>query len=263
MPTETPLISCLCVTYKRADFLRRAIDCFRHQTYQSKELMILFQDDDKATIDIIDGIKDNNIHSLEVRSADNLTLGGKRNLSIEAGHGKYFCIWDDDDWYHPQRLEVQMDAIKNNHRDASVLTHLILYDCLKQQAYLSQPWPWEGTLLCKKDLVGALSSYRETDKGEDSWLLRDLIRNNHVFPVIKPILYIYNYTGLNTWGYNHFGGFFSRSQKLSAGSSALIKGILENKTGPGEASALLNNRELQKDLNYLFWATPVFDKILK
>jgi glycosyltransferase involved in cell wall biosynthesis len=243
--------------------LIKAIDCFRHQTYPNKELVILFQDDDQETRQLIDSLTDRCIRSIEVKENEKLSLGAKRNLCASHSNGEYFCIWDDDDWYHADRLQVQMEAIQQHNREASVIVNIILYDATASQAYLSMLWPWEGTLLCKKSIFDQLQRYREINKGEDSFLLSDLVINNHIYPVNNPLLYIYVYNGQNTWDYNHFRTFFAKSQKLSPGISATIEKALDARCSPAEASGLLSDPDLFRDINYLHWAIPVFKRILQ
>jgi len=48
-----PVISCICVTRKKPALLERAVRCFLIQSYQQKELVIVYEDDDQVTIDHI------------------------------------------------------------------------------------------------------------------------------------------------------------------------------------------------------------------
>ena len=53
-PAPTPLISCLCVTRARVPLLKRAVACFHAQTYPQKELVLLYEHDDRETAAFID-----------------------------------------------------------------------------------------------------------------------------------------------------------------------------------------------------------------
>ena len=60
MNNQLPLISCICVTREKPSLLKRAIDCFLAQTYPNKELVILYEDDDYATEELVGaGFPDN------------------------------------------------------------------------------------------------------------------------------------------------------------------------------------------------------------
>ena len=53
MPTTLPLISCLCITHKKPEMLKRAIDCFESQTYRNKQMVIVFEDHDLLTAEFL------------------------------------------------------------------------------------------------------------------------------------------------------------------------------------------------------------------
>jgi glycosyltransferase involved in cell wall biosynthesis len=240
----------------------RAIKCFQGQTYINKELIILFQNDDEDTLKILDSIDDTSISTIRVKFSSNLSLGFKRNLLIEISKGEYFCTWDDDDWYHKKRLEIQMDAILQSYKDACILLNIILFDSIRNQAYMSFPWTWEGSLLCRKTTLKD-NKYSNVNKGEDSYLIKNLLSQNCIFPVIKPTLYIYVYNGKNTSNSHQFKSFFFRSQKLSNNFNFHIKKILEGKYSYEKASNLLLGENLLHDINYLQWAKKIMDKLVK
>ena len=48
MNAEAPLVTCVCLTRNRREFLPRAIECFLAQTYEPRELLVL--NDDKITV---------------------------------------------------------------------------------------------------------------------------------------------------------------------------------------------------------------------
>src|SRR5688572_18686998 len=95
-----PLISCLCITERRVHFLKGAVSCFLSQTYPNKELVVVHKEDDHDTLDYITSLNNQTIRSVAIPPGQHKTLGERRNFSIMAAEGEYFCQWDDDDWYH-------------------------------------------------------------------------------------------------------------------------------------------------------------------
>ncbi len=116
MESDQPLVSCLCVTQNRVPLLRRAVACFLGQTYQPRELVMLYQSDDQTTRHYLEGLNEPSIRSVEVPSTPPLRLGVLRNLSLQASRGYYVAQWDDDDWHDPTRLAVQVAALKKSGR---------------------------------------------------------------------------------------------------------------------------------------------------
>src|SRR6185503_6214400 len=196
---DKPLISCLCVTRKRIKSLKRAVDCFVHQTYPNKELLILFEDDDPETKEFSLTLNNQHIRCIEVAANPKLTLGELRNISIKESKGEYFCQWDDDDWYHCERLSFQMNILEISKKKASALAYWLMYDTVKKEAYFSFPTAWAGSLLCKKEITNDAILYPSLSKGEDLHLLLALIQKNYLIPLIAPSLYIYTNSGNNTW----------------------------------------------------------------
>lgn len=238
--SDKPLISCLCVTRGRTKLLERAIGSFRDQTYPWRELVVVYEGDDADTAGFMDAIGDDNIRTIEAPPSPGLTLGELRNISVNECRGEYFCQWDDDDWSHPERLSFQMDVIRKSGLQASILMHWLVFDDASKKAYVSTRRPWEGSLLCKKSLIGGDLKYDARRRGEDTPLVTGLFRNGQVFPVIMPKLYIYVYHGDNVWTKEHWESIISASKSLSDESSLIINDILERKYTGKEASRMLD-----------------------
>lgn len=218
MKSVYPLISCICITNNRIALLKHAIECFINQDYPNKEFVVSYPENDKLTNHIIENnIKNNTLNILKIERPYKESLGEARNQAIKEAHGDYICIWDDDDWYHPNRLSYQFNSMQIPGKDyhASILNRLILYDQTTQKAYLSFLYDWEGTLLCKKELF-LENHYACKDVGEDSNVIDSLNGKRLIYHISKaPFLYIYIYHRSNTWNYSHFKSFFKRSELLN------------------------------------------------
>jgi Glycosyl transferase family 2 len=190
-----------------------------------------------------------NIHVLN--PTPKLTLGELRNEAIKRARGEYFCQWDDDDWYHNERLSRQYEACVSNCREASALTNWLIFDELDGSAYFSHFRLWEGSLFCRRDVVTTEVCYPSERRNEDSVFINMLMARGYIFPLVAAGLYIYTAHESNTWPREHFRTMFAAGQKLSADSTALIANILEGKFSVDEASALLRSEPLLKQLTYL------------
>jgi glycosyltransferase involved in cell wall biosynthesis len=248
--SHLPLISCLCVSNDRPHFLRNAINYFRNQTYPNKELVIVSCRLQKEYKEIIESANSPGIKYFFLKNDQKLTLGELRNYSIELSTGEYFCIWDDDDWYHRNRLEIQLQEAIRNNKAASVIPYLILFHAPKQQAYLSHPYPMPGSILCKKEIATATVKYPSMDKTEDHYFLMELIGQNVLYPVVDPSLYIYVFHGGNTWNEGHFNVICNRGYKFPPSVNLLIEDILNNRYSYAQASELLRSPDVLKEFNY-------------
>jgi glycosyltransferase involved in cell wall biosynthesis len=249
--TNLPLVSCLCLTRNRPAKLRRAIECFLAQTYPNKELVILLREGDVGTRSVVTEYGERApIRTHAIADDDPMTLGEQRNLSIRLSHGEYFCVWDDDDWYHPERVEIQEAALRRNHKAACMLTHLLLFDVPTGQAYLSEMRLWEGSLLCRTNVVSGALGYEPTRLVEDSPFIDRLIRESHAYPLTAPNLYVYERHDCNTTGPKLSRLMYSQAQKLSAECSALIGDVMASKVSMAESARQMRSRQLLEGLNY-------------
>ncbi|GJM15792.1 MAG: hypothetical protein DHS20C13_11190 [Thermodesulfobacteriota bacterium] len=235
-----PLISCLCVTRDRTHLLHRAIRSFRDQTYTHKELVIVYENDDSSSNEFLRGVTDNNIYKIEAPASPRHTLGELRNLAVSKSKGEYFCQWDDDDFSHNERLSFQMRVLQESGLPACVMVHWLVFDEFSGKAYVSNMRPWEGSIMCRKSLVGDDIKYENQSKGEDTPLINKLFSKNLIFPIVMPKLYVYVYHGNNVWTEEHWDKIFKASKKLSDDSSRVIKEILDGKYTGDEASSLLD-----------------------
>jgi glycosyltransferase involved in cell wall biosynthesis len=248
----SPLISCLCITHNNPKQLQLVINCFNAQTYANKELMVLFEGDNTYVKGLSNHNRNKDIYFVEVPANPKLTLGELRNIAVEQCNGEYFCQWDDDDWYANNRLQVQMDAIRQSCKPASMLLYWLMYDNVNKSAYLSPFRLWEGSILCKKSIITPECNYASLIKGEDTILLGNLLNSNSIFPVINPSLYIYVFHGKNTWDHNHFNLYYNRGKQLSDRAGGLIEEILNGQYSVEESTALLNQPTFLEEIEFRF-----------
>jgi glycosyltransferase involved in cell wall biosynthesis len=252
-PSESPLVSCVCVTRNKPDKLKRAIDCFLAQSHENKELVVVYETDDLPTASFLQSYSarpEIRCHGVDV--TPKRTLGELRNVSIERSRGEYFCQWDDDDWYHVDRIREQLAAVVNNHQTACLLTNWLMFDVARRQAYFSLVRLWEGSILCRRDVLINGIKYPAMARQEDSFFMNALIAESRVYPLVMPILYIYEAHGGNTWSGSHFEQIFSMSQPLSEAVSKLILDILDGVYSVEEASQMLRSSRVLGELKYFY-----------
>lgn len=224
---DNPLISCICITNNRPLLLERAIANFYGQVYPNKELIISYPVGDDQTKLILDHVLKQELEMTIIAIERDVEekLGSARNTAIRKCNGDYVCIWDDDDWYHPERLSIQYNSMKNigSGCQASVLTNILLYDSTTQKAYLSFPYTWDGTLLCRKEILYQ-NQYSFLNKAEDSHIIKFLDSKKLLHYINDyPFLYIYIYHGQNTWDYTHYEYFLKKSTLLDQETTKIIQ----------------------------------------
>lgn len=232
-----PLISCICVTRGKPQLLRRSILCFETQTYLNRELIIVYEEDDLQTAEFLRHRTDwANVRIVVVKAIPKHSLGSLRNIGIAMAIGNFICQWDDDDWYHVRRLELQLNALSGTGKKASILKQWLVFDECSCNAYISNKRLWEGSVLCDWATIRQ-KPYEPIGRGEDTPVI-DYLKENHWLHEIesKAGMYIYVYHGSNTWSEGHWNYIFDCSQKLTAENSQEVRDILNGKYTNAEAS---------------------------
>lgn len=197
------LVSCLCVTRGRHDHVRRALECFRAQTYSNRELVVVYEGLDGGAQDLLAQHRAD-VSLVHVRTIPKQPLGVLRNLSLKGARGVYVCCWDDDDWHSPRRIELQLRHLLSSRADACMLRRWLMFDETTGLAYVSGKRMWEGSLLCRRDLDVLKIGYPPLVRAEDRALVEELAARHRVTSVDRPELYVYTHHGGNTWGREHF-----------------------------------------------------------
>lgn len=98
-------VTCIMPTRNRREWVPRAIRLFKAQTYHNLELLIL--DNGDSIRDLVP--YDSSIRYARVEGKQ--TIGQLRNYANQLSAAEYIAHWDDDDWYHPERIAEQVAAL--------------------------------------------------------------------------------------------------------------------------------------------------------
>jgi len=226
------LISCLLVTPgdpARMGMLQRSIAGYCAQTYANKELVVV-SDGPGDMVDAIAAF----IESLDrsdvrlVRFEERLSLGALRNLSCERAMGDFLCQWDDDDVYHPCRLEEQHRALVDAGAACLYLEDTLQFFTASREIYwlnwrATEARAHPGTLLCRRS---AQPRYPESgdmaERGEDLVVCLELQKKPGFATLAQmPYLYVYVTHDVNKYPREHHA--------MLAGSLAISKGLLDRR----------------------------------
>ncbi len=210
------MISCLMVTRPnptRIAFAKHSIEDYCRQSYVDRELVVVV--DGNAGGEDISALSAH-IYSLgrgDIRlhlSHPGVRLGGLRNLSVAIAAGDVICQWDDDDRFHPQRLETQIALLEQGKHAAVYLQEVMQYFPYLRAIYLTN---WRaapagghpGTLMARRV---AMVRYPElgasADLGEDLEVALSLSASGRVgYLSGAPHLHLYVSHGGNSWGAGH------------------------------------------------------------
>jgi len=211
-PGRRPLVSCLMVTRGRLFPARFAVDCFLRQSWAERELVLVCDAPGTEVEAYCRALGDDRIRVVYPDRAAS-SLGALRNLSVRAARGEYVCQWDDDDLYHPQRIELGMLLLQSMQAETLFLSRWMLWAPGARRIGVSGAREWEGSMLAR---AAGVPAYPELARGEDTAVMHALVARGRVVLLDAPWLYTYVQTGANTWTARHFDAIWQAASFVEA-----------------------------------------------
>jgi glycosyltransferase involved in cell wall biosynthesis len=227
-------ISCLMITQpRRTELACDAVRDFAAQTWPNRELVVITDSDparryaDTLTRLAADlGVGD---HVRVIVVAPVKTLGSLRTIAMRFASGELMAQWDDDDRYHPTRLERQ-EAELDLGVACSCLTSQLYYFVNEKRLHVidwvkrgARSHLIPGTVLAAAHLArmaGYPESGAQASKGEDSYHLDRLSKRGEARAISGvPWLYLRRFHGANTWS----GGRFNANCRVLGWSRARLE----------------------------------------
>ena len=216
-PAGLPFISCLMVTLDRLRRVKEAVRCYLDQTYPNRELVIVtdgrptFQ---RAVAGHLESLGRDDLRLITVEDAGR-TLGSLRNLALAEARGDWFCQWDDDDLYHPQRLAVQAEHLAAEDAHACFLSDQLQFhwsgrrmrwvDWSRDDTFPFYHRIIPGTIMARCD-----GRFTYPEDGASARRGEDSAYQDALFTRVKVTtlsgaghLYVYSYHGRNTFPEEH------------------------------------------------------------
>lgn len=107
----SPTVSVIIPVYNREETILRAVDSVFSQTWKDLELIIV---DDGSTDQTATILSERYPQEIQLLSQENQGVSAARNFGVRESSGKWIAFLDSDDYWHPQKLERQMEYLKEN-----------------------------------------------------------------------------------------------------------------------------------------------------
>jgi len=166
----TVLVSCLMPTRNRHALLPTAVANFLAQDYTDAELLIVSEDGIPESLH--DALATGRVRHVPCPAG--LSLGAKRNFACAAAGGELLAHWDDDDWYAPDRLRRQVEALAAHPTMAMCGTNRVFFRELDgsrawEYRYRGERPAWLcGTTLMFRRTFWLTHPFRDQSVGEDN-----------------------------------------------------------------------------------------------
>lgn len=114
------LVSVLIPTYNRAGYIEGAIETATNQTYDDLEIIVVDDHSTDRTPRLLNQYLDSDAVRV-LRNDENRGIAASHNRAAEAAKGEYLCILDDDDRWHPTKVEKQVRRMNHRSDDVAVV----------------------------------------------------------------------------------------------------------------------------------------------
>lgn len=210
-------VSVIVPTYKRSQFLERAIESILNQSYTNIEVVVVDDNDPNSGFrkETEEKMKKYEVNDKIVYVKNSKNLGGSlaRNEGVYRAGGDFITFLDDDDIYIPDKIQVQLEFMLTNNYDLSftdVRFHdtndkLIDYrehryvkdlsneELLKQ--HLMHHLTPTATYMFKRESVLRIGGFDDVQMGQEFMLMLKAIENDFkigYIPVARVIQYIHD-----------------------------------------------------------------------
>ena len=106
-----PAVSIITPTYNRPDLLSEAIQSVQAQTFNDWEMLIIDDGSEPSAQSTVDMFGDPRLRYVQL---SHVGRSAARNQGLELARGEYIGFLDDDDLYHPNKLELEIACFQSN-----------------------------------------------------------------------------------------------------------------------------------------------------
>ncbi|MGN6397308.1 MAG: glycosyltransferase family 2 protein [Mucilaginibacter sp.] len=109
---DTPLVTVVMPVYNEEKTIARAINSLLFQTYNNWRCIIINDGSTDNTKHYLDKLTDKRFDIIHL--SQNMGRPYARQLALDKAEGKYLAMLDADDFYHPNKLEIQVGHMEEN-----------------------------------------------------------------------------------------------------------------------------------------------------
>lgn len=115
---NNPKVSIVIPTYNRTEYLKKAIKSAIDQTYEEIEIIVVDDNKNKPEIrEWVEALMKEFPQVVYIQNDKNLGGGSNRNRGIEKANGEFIAFLDDDDYFEPDKIRMQMECYQSHSED--------------------------------------------------------------------------------------------------------------------------------------------------
>ena len=136
-----PLVSVIVPAFNAASTVLETLDSIRRQTMEDFEIIVI---DDGSTDDTLARLHTFDDPRVRIFSYPNAGLATARNRGLERARGEFVSFIDSDDMWTPDKLELQVKALRLNPEAAFAYSWTVFVDHQGRYLFAKQPCYAEG-----------------------------------------------------------------------------------------------------------------------
>jgi glycosyltransferase involved in cell wall biosynthesis len=233
----TPFVSVIVPTYRRAAFLREALESVFAQTYTDFEVIVV-EDGSSDAVDALAPYRDRITYLWQ----PNQGVGAARNAGAAKARGAWFAFLDDDDMWAPRKLERQVAELSSDTQVGLVHTDHLILDSrglrlarrhlprdrvpsgwVTKQLFLSNFIVISSTLIRRSEFERAGGFVANGEVAEDIELWLRLSRNCQVLFVREPLTIYRDHNESMSDGARWFGCYANALERFARTDSHVWK----------------------------------------
>ena len=159
------LVTVIIPTYNREHTICQAIDSVLQQTYDQIEVIVVDDCSQDATQKVVEESYRTDNRVRYERLPQNSGACVARNRGIDLSLGNYLAFLDSDDVYYPEKIALQLDAMRNSNSDLCATSFMrVLADGKKERKLVfpgTKDEIYQNLLYCNFITTGTLLGKRE------------------------------------------------------------------------------------------------------
>jgi glycosyltransferase involved in cell wall biosynthesis len=184
--SEEPTVAAIIPTMNRADYLQRAVESVADQTYDNIEIVIVDGGSTDRTPVVVSEFQEMLGDGVVtyLRNEEPQGLPAARNQGVEATDTDYVAFLDDDDLWHPPKIEQQIERLDPSRGEGMCFTWVVSRTPEGEHVHTRRPDPESGrynqllvrngigtpsTVMATRDAFEAIGGFDEDLRYQEDW----------------------------------------------------------------------------------------------
>ncbi|MEE2001487.1 glycosyltransferase [Alkalimonas sp. MEB108] len=124
-PGRLPLVSVIIPCFNAAQTLPTALRSLQAQSWPALEILVVDDASTDHSAAVVEQFSASDSRIRLLRQADNQGAYAARNAGLAKARGRFITTHDSDDWSHPQKIELQVQALQATPKAMASISHWV------------------------------------------------------------------------------------------------------------------------------------------